>query len=48
MTSTTCGREILRARILATPHRFVGQERLPLSQAPTWAAVGLTRPRRGR
>lgn len=26
----------LRARILATPHRFVGQERMPLSQAPRW------------
>jgi len=28
----------LRARILAEPNRFVGQERLPLSQAPVWAA----------
>ncbi|MCR2813889.1 circularly permuted type 2 ATP-grasp protein [Microbacterium sp. zg.Y1084] len=27
----------LRARILAEPHRFVGQELLPLSQAPVWA-----------
>ncbi len=27
-------------RILAAPHRFVGQERLPLSQAPTWGASG--------
>lgn len=25
-------------RILAAPYRFVGQERLPLSQAPTWQA----------
>jgi uncharacterized circularly permuted ATP-grasp superfamily protein/uncharacterized alpha-E superfamily protein len=25
-------------RILAAPYRFVGQERLPLSQAPTWHA----------
>ena len=29
-------------RILAAPHRFVGQERLPLSQAPTWGASGRT------
>lgn len=28
----------LRQRILAAPHRYVGQERLPLSQAPTWVA----------
>jgi uncharacterized circularly permuted ATP-grasp superfamily protein len=28
--------EILRRRILAAPHRFVAQEPLPLSQAPTW------------
>ena len=27
-------------RILAAPHRFVGQELLPLSQAPTWGAAG--------
>ena len=27
-------------RILAAPHRYVGQERLPLSQAPTWGAGG--------
>ena len=27
----------LRARILAAPHRFVGQDRLPLSQAPVWS-----------
>jgi len=26
----------LRERILAMPHRFVGQDRLPLSQAPVW------------
>lgn len=30
----------LRARILDAPHRFVGQERLPLSQAPVWDADG--------
>ena len=36
--------EILRRRILAAPHRFVAQERLPLSQAPTWSR----RPRRRR
>lgn len=29
--------ELLRRRILAAPHRFVAQERLPLSQAPTWS-----------
>lgn len=29
--------EVLRRRILATPYRFVAQERLPLSQAPTWS-----------
>lgn len=27
----------VRARILAAPYRFAGQERLPLSQAPVWA-----------
>lgn len=27
-------------RILAAPHRYVGQEHLPLSQAPTWGAGG--------
>lgn len=32
--------EQLRARVLAAPHRFVGQERLPLSQAPVWRAGG--------
>ncbi|HWI30511.1 MAG TPA: circularly permuted type 2 ATP-grasp protein [Microbacterium sp.] len=31
-------RDELRARISATPHRFVGQERLPLSQAPVWGS----------
>jgi len=39
--------EILRRRILAAPHRFVAQERLPLSQAPTWRngrASGLAAP----
>lgn len=29
-----------RAQILAAPHRFVGQERLPLSQAPVWSSDG--------
>ena len=29
--------EILRRRILAAPHRFVAQERLALSQSPTWS-----------
>ena len=31
-------------RILDEPHRYVGQERLPLSQVPTWRA-GSARPR---
>ncbi|MBZ5735980.1 circularly permuted type 2 ATP-grasp protein [Nocardioides sp. TRM66260-LWL] len=39
------GREELTARLLAAPHRYVGQERLPLSQAPTWER---TAPGRGR
>ena len=30
------GRDELRSRLLAAPHRHVAQERLPLSQAPTW------------
>ena len=30
------GRDQLRERLLAAPHRHVAQERLPLSQAPTW------------
>ncbi|MCR2810883.1 MULTISPECIES: circularly permuted type 2 ATP-grasp protein [unclassified Microbacterium] len=30
----------LRARILAAPHRFVGQTRVPLSQAPAWGSSG--------
>jgi len=30
----------LTARILAAPHRFVGQEKLPLSQAPVWSPAG--------
>ncbi len=30
----------LRNRILAAPHRFVGQERLALSQAPAWGDTG--------
>lgn len=29
-------RDTLVAMLLAEPHRFVGQQRLPLSQAPTW------------
>ena len=33
-------RRELTQRLLAEPHRFVGQERLPLSQAPTWGASG--------
>lgn len=34
----------LRERLLDEPHRYVGQERLPLSQSPTWAR-GAARPR---
>ena len=30
----------LRDRIMSAPHRFVGQERLPLSQAPSWGDAG--------
>ncbi|QIG39619.1 circularly permuted type 2 ATP-grasp protein [Microbacterium sp. 4R-513] len=30
----------LRARVLAAPYRFVGQERLALSQAPVWSGTG--------
>lgn len=30
----------VRERVLATPYRFVGQERLPLSQSPAWSAAG--------
>lgn len=30
----------LRQQIIAAPHRFVGQERLPLSQAPGWGDTG--------
>ncbi|WP_205472792.1 circularly permuted type 2 ATP-grasp protein [Nocardioides sp. SYSU D00038] len=33
-------RVALRERVLAEPHLFVGQERLPLSQAPTWGETG--------
>ncbi|WP_345521719.1 circularly permuted type 2 ATP-grasp protein [Nocardioides conyzicola] len=33
----------LRARVLAAPYRFVGQEPLQLSQSPTWSG-GVTRP----
>jgi len=36
------GRRELEKRILAAPHRWVGQERLPLSQAPTWGVDGRT------
>ncbi len=32
----------LVARIQAAPHRFVGQDLLPLSQAPVWAGGGRT------
>lgn len=32
----------LRTKILAEPHRFVGQQRLPLSQLPAWGATGRT------
>lgn len=32
-------RDELRRRILAAPYRYVGQERLPLSQAPAWASA---------
>jgi uncharacterized circularly permuted ATP-grasp superfamily protein len=40
--------EVLRRRILAAPHLFVAQERLALSQAPTWRdgrASGTASPR---
>ncbi|WP_341924696.1 circularly permuted type 2 ATP-grasp protein [Nocardioides psychrotolerans] len=30
----------VRERLLDEPHRYVGQERLPLSQAPTWRSTG--------
>ncbi|MCY7397019.1 MAG: circularly permuted type 2 ATP-grasp protein, partial [Nocardioides sp.] len=33
---------VLRERLLTEPHRYVGQERLALSQAPTWGAPGRT------
>jgi uncharacterized circularly permuted ATP-grasp superfamily protein/uncharacterized alpha-E superfamily protein len=32
--------EALAETILAAPHRFVGQDRLPLSQAPAWGHAG--------
>ncbi|HET8926522.1 MAG TPA: circularly permuted type 2 ATP-grasp protein [Microbacterium sp.] len=35
----------LREGILAAPHRYVGQDRLPLSQAPVWDAAGRIDPR---
>lgn len=40
--------EVLTRRILAAPHLYVAQERLPLSQAPTWSdgrTAGLATPR---
>jgi len=39
---TSLGRREVQQRILAAPHRWVGQERLPLSQAPTWGPSGRT------
>ncbi len=33
-----------RARVLSAPHLFVGQERLPLSQAPMWTSRATTEP----
>lgn len=30
----------LRREVLSTPHLFVGQERMPLSQAPAWGDAG--------
>jgi len=38
----TAGRREVETRVLAEPHRWVGQERLPLSQAPTWGPEGRT------
>ncbi|MFT4261992.1 MAG: circularly permuted type 2 ATP-grasp protein [Nocardioides sp.] len=38
-------RDELRARVLAEPHRYVGQELPVLSQAPTWSATGGAEPR---
>ncbi|MET0297018.1 MAG: circularly permuted type 2 ATP-grasp protein, partial [Microbacterium sp.] len=38
-------RDELIARVLAAPHRFVGQELLPLSQVPVWNADGQVDPR---
>jgi uncharacterized circularly permuted ATP-grasp superfamily protein/uncharacterized alpha-E superfamily protein len=35
-------RRELERRILAAPYRWVGQERLPLSQAPAWGVAGRT------
>ncbi|WP_244930504.1 circularly permuted type 2 ATP-grasp protein [Nocardioides sp. W7] len=37
-------RTALRERLLDEPHRYVGQETLPLSQSPTWSPTG-PRPR---
>ncbi len=31
----------LSARIVAAPHRYVGQDLLPLSQAPVWSPLGM-------
>ncbi|MEU1972966.1 circularly permuted type 2 ATP-grasp protein [Microbacterium sp. NPDC019599] len=38
--SAALSTEELRRRILAGPHRYVGQQRLPLSQAPVWSPEG--------
>lgn len=38
-TDPALGRDELRRQILAEPHRWVGQERLQLSQAPTFDGV---------
>jgi len=34
------GRENLTKRLIARPHAYVAQERLPFSQAPVWRGVG--------
>lgn len=39
------GPDELIARIEAAPHRYVGQELLPLSQAPVWSTRGRVLPR---
>ncbi|MFE1664778.1 circularly permuted type 2 ATP-grasp protein [Microbacterium sp. P02] len=43
--ATVMGPDELRARILAEPYRYVGLERLPLSQAPTWGEGQRVHPR---